>query len=163
MTDSSTQPVFLCTAVKLQCCHTLVHWTQHTQPSPSLIQHSFLKMALGLALGETWLLLVHPVSTFSYFRGQTCKNHLRRNQGCSLEKALSFSAQLTTQDVWICWNKWAVLKTSCDFVLVTWSFAKTFRHSFANTFFSWDEFYKNLFRELSRRTLPFDEGIATFN
>ena len=31
--------------------------------------------------------------------------------------------------------KWAVLKTSCDFVLITWSFAKTVRHSFANTFF----------------------------
>ena len=36
--DSSTQwqAVFLCAAVKLQCCHTLVHWTQHTQPSPKL-------------------------------------------------------------------------------------------------------------------------------
>ena len=29
-----------------------------------------------------------------------------------------------------------MLKTSCDFVLITWSFAKTFRHSFANAFFS---------------------------
>ena len=52
---------------------------------------------------------LHPVSTFSYFRGQTCKNHLRRNQGCCLEKVLSFSAQLTTQDVWI-------RKTSCHLI-----------------------------------------------
>ena len=30
-------------------------------------------------------------------------------------------------------------------------------------FFRGDEFHKNLFRELSRRTLPFDEGIASFH
>ena len=35
-----------------------------------------------------------------------------------------------------CFSTWAVLKTSCDFVLITWSFAKTFRHSFANASFS---------------------------
>ena len=31
--DCSTQAVFLCTAVKLQSCHMLAHWTQHTGPS----------------------------------------------------------------------------------------------------------------------------------
>ena len=58
------------------------------------------------------------------------------------------------------WAKWAVLKTSCDSILITWSFAKTFRETIF--FFRGDEFHKNLFRELSRRTLPFDEGIASF-
>ena len=31
---------------------------------------------------------------------------------------------------------WAVLKTSWESILITWSFAKTFRHSFANLVFS---------------------------
>ena len=31
--NCSTQAVFLCTAVKLQSCHMLAHWTQHTGPS----------------------------------------------------------------------------------------------------------------------------------
>ena len=39
--DSSTKAVFLCTADKLQCCHMLASCTQHTQPSPNFIQHSF--------------------------------------------------------------------------------------------------------------------------
>ena len=41
-----------------------------------------------------------------------------------------------------------------------------FRQNLSRThfFFREDEFYKNLFRELSRRTLPFDdEGIATLH
>jgi len=42
------------------------------------------------------------------------------------------------------WAKWAVLKTSCDSILITWSFF--------------------LSRGLnSRRTLPFDEGMASFH
>ena len=87
--DSSTKAVFLCTADKLQCCHMLTCWTQHTQPSPTFIQHSFeqwvhlsyqvlsfenshwagLGRILAAACATTekhWC----PVSTFSYFRGK---------------------------------------------------------------------------------------------
>ena len=39
--DCSKKSVFLCTAVKLQSCHMLAHWTQHTGPSPPFNQHSF--------------------------------------------------------------------------------------------------------------------------
>ena len=39
--DCSTKAVFLCTAVKLQSCHMLAHWTQHTGPRPPFNQHSF--------------------------------------------------------------------------------------------------------------------------
>ena len=39
--DCSTKGVFLCTAVKLQSCHMLACWTQHTGPSPPFNQHSF--------------------------------------------------------------------------------------------------------------------------
>ena len=41
--QSKQLAVFLCTAVKLQCCHMLARWTQHAQPSPPFIQHSFVQ------------------------------------------------------------------------------------------------------------------------
>ena len=40
--DCSTKAAFLCTAVKLQSCHILAHWTQHTWPSPSLEHRELL-------------------------------------------------------------------------------------------------------------------------
>ena len=39
--DCSTKAVFLWTAVKLQSCHILAHWTQHTGPCPPFNLHSF--------------------------------------------------------------------------------------------------------------------------
>ena len=38
--DCSTKAAFLCTVVKLQSCHMLAHWIQHTEPSPPFNQHS---------------------------------------------------------------------------------------------------------------------------
>ena len=87
--DSSTKAVFLCTAVKLQCCHMLATWTQQTQPPPTIIQHSFeqevqlfhqvlsfenchwaglgqISAAACATTEKRWC----PVSTFSYFRGK---------------------------------------------------------------------------------------------
>ena len=87
--DCSTKAAFLCTAVKLQSCHMLVHWTQHTGPSPPFNQHSFkqqlwlfyevlsfenspwasLGRILALACATTekhWC----PVSAFACFRGR---------------------------------------------------------------------------------------------
>ena len=78
--DCSTKALFLCTAVKLQSCHMLAHWTQHTGPSPPL-QSAFiwaiflscstkffhLKRALGLiTLGR----IECPISTFACFLGR---------------------------------------------------------------------------------------------
>ena len=42
--DCSTKAVFLCTADKLQSCHILAHWNQHTGPSPLLDQLSFYEV-----------------------------------------------------------------------------------------------------------------------
>ena len=87
--DCSTQAVFLCTAVKLQSCHMLAHWTQHTGPSHTtfirakasvVLSSSFReKITLGLALGESWLLLAETQknsdvynSTKACFLGKAC-------------------------------------------------------------------------------------------
>ena len=86
--DSSTKGVFLCTAVRLQCCHMLAIWTQQTQPSPTFNIHSSngfscsikSKLALGRALRESWGVTCAttgkhwcPVSTFAYFPGKACQ------------------------------------------------------------------------------------------
>ena len=102
--DCSTTAVFLCTAVKLQSCHMLAHWTQHIGPSPvSISLHlriSFscsmkffqLKITLGLALGESWPLLAQPQKSIDVYKGllpweglprQTSINHLRWNKDVS--------------------------------------------------------------------------------
>ena len=104
--DCSTKAVFLSTAVKLQSCPLLAHWTQHTGPSNTL-QSAFiwaisssgsmkffqLKITLGLALGESWLLLAEPQKNTDVYKGllpwegfpkQTCINHIPRKQGCKL-------------------------------------------------------------------------------
>ena len=102
--DCSTTAVFLCTAVKLQSCHMLAHWTQHIGPSPVSIRiHlriSFscsmkffpLKITLGLALGESWPLLAQPQKSIDVYKGllpweglprQTSINHLQWNKDVS--------------------------------------------------------------------------------
>ena len=52
-----------------------------------------LKITLGLALGESWPLLAQPQKNTDVYKGmlpwegfprQTCKNYLRRKQGCKL-------------------------------------------------------------------------------
>ena len=65
--DCSTKAIcFSAQLVKLQCCHMLARWIQHTEPSPPVNQHwssmKFfqLKITLGLALGESWPLLAQP-------------------------------------------------------------------------------------------------------
>ena len=82
--DSSTKAVFLCTADKLQCCHMLASCTQHTQPSPTFIQHSFehwvhLSFQVVSFENSHWAglgrILRHCLhnrrkTTFSYFRGK---------------------------------------------------------------------------------------------
>ena len=109
--DRSTKAAFLCTAVKLQCWPMLAHvgtlWPilAHVgiQFSPHFIHwdNSFsgsikffnLKIARGLALSESWLLLAQPQKNTDVHKGmllwkgfprQTCKNYLRRKQGCKL-------------------------------------------------------------------------------
>ena len=61
---------------------------------------------------------------------------------------------------------WAVLKTSWESILITWSFAKTFRHSFANLVFSFAgmNFAKTSFASfrggrchLKKKSLQFEE------
>ena len=105
----------------------LASWTQQTQPSPTFIQHSFeqwvqlfhqvlsfenshwagLGRILGRCLCNHKQKLVSSVYFFLFlwegFPWQNCKNHFRRNQGCCPEMA-SFSAQLTSQDVGMCWH-----------------------------------------------------------
>ena len=108
--DSSTKAVLLCTADKLQCCHMLTCWTQHTQPSPTFIQHSFeqwvqlsyqvlsfenchwagLGRILGRCLRNHRKTLMSSAYLFLFpwegFPWQTCKNHLRRNKECEFRK-----------------------------------------------------------------------------
>ena len=82
--DSSRNAVFLCTADKLQCCHMLASCTQHTQPSPTFIQHSFkqwvhlsfqvlsFENSHWAGLGRILRHCLHNrrKTTFSYFRGK---------------------------------------------------------------------------------------------
>ena len=49
--DSSTQAVFLCTADKLQCCHMLAHWTQHTGPSHT----TFIRAKASVVLSSSFV------------------------------------------------------------------------------------------------------------
>ena len=77
-----------------------------------------LKIALGLALGESWPLLAQPQKNTDVYR-QTCINHLRDVNDCKLmgtntmaliqaimtvPQRLSFSAQLTNCNVGPCWH-----------------------------------------------------------
>ena len=109
--DCSTKVVFLCTADKLQCWPTLAHnGTYWRMLAFSFLHISFigttasvvlygsikifhLKIALGLALGESWPLLAQPQKNTDVHKGmllwesfpkQTCKYYLRRKQGCKL-------------------------------------------------------------------------------
>ena len=88
--DCFTKSVFLCTPVKLQSCHIdvgtlnipcLPHLSISIHSSLSCSMMFFqLKITLGLALGESWLLLARqqkntdvqicPVSIFACFRGR---------------------------------------------------------------------------------------------
>ena len=69
---------------------------------PCIFEKSPFTIALGLALGESWLLLAHPQKN-TY---KAAKSNLRRKQGCSPEKAsnLSVSARLTNCNVATCWH-----------------------------------------------------------
>ena len=71
--DCSTKAVFLCTAVKLQSCHMLAYWTQHTGPS-NTFQSAFI---WAIALVVLW-------SVHKGVPKQTCKDYLRRKQWCKL-------------------------------------------------------------------------------
>ena len=111
--DCSTKAVFLRTADKLQCWPMLArngtYWrmlafsflhisfigTNSFSGSIWFYQIKFfhLKMALGLALGESWPLLAQPQKNTDVHKGmllwesfpkQTCKNYLRRKQGSKL-------------------------------------------------------------------------------
>ena len=106
--DCSTKAVFLCTAVKLQCWPMLArngpYWRRlafsflhvsfiGTIASVVLSSSFIFKIALGLALGESWLLLAQPQKNTDVHKGmllwkgfprQTCKNDLRQKQGCKL-------------------------------------------------------------------------------
>ena len=66
--DCSKKAVFLCTAVKLQSCHMLAHWTQHTGPFPPFNQHSSNSFSCSMKFTreKPWC----PVSIFSYFHGK---------------------------------------------------------------------------------------------
>ena len=84
-----------------QSCHMLVYWTQlsqHTcwamnEPRASRAQtQQIAKNYLFASFG--WKVLVRKPSKITF----------RRQQGCCPEKALSFSAQLTTQEVAMCWH-----------------------------------------------------------
>ena len=109
--DCSTKAVFLCTADKLQCWPMLArNGTYWRMLAFSFLHISFigtialvvlygsvkifdLKIALGLALGESWPLLAQPQKNTDVHKGmllwesfpkQTCKNYLRRKQGSKL-------------------------------------------------------------------------------
>ena len=136
--DCSTKAVFLRTADKLQCWPMLArngtYWrmlafsflhisfigTNSFSGSIWFYQIKFfhLKMALGLALGESWPLLAQPQKNTDVYR-QTCINHLRDVNCCKLmgtntmaliqaimtvSQRLSFSAQLTNCNVGPCWH-----------------------------------------------------------
>ena len=115
----------------------LTCWTQQTQPSPTFIQHihssngfqlfhqvlSFENShwaGLGRILGRCLCnhkqkicvqCLLFPISVGRFSLAKTAKNHLHRNQGCCPEMA-SFSAQLTSQDVGMCWHMFAILSST---------------------------------------------------
>ena len=105
--DCATKAVFLCTADKLQCWPMLArNGTYWRMLAFSFLHISFigttasvvlygsikifhLKIALGLALGESWPLLAQPQKNTDVHKGtllwesfpkQTCKNYLRRKQ-----------------------------------------------------------------------------------
>ena len=106
--DRSTKAAFLCTAVKMQCWPMLArngpYWRMlafsflhisfiGTIASVVLSSSFILKIPLGLALGESWLLLAQPQKNTDVHKGmllwkgfprQTCKNDLRQKQGCKL-------------------------------------------------------------------------------
>ena len=134
--DCATKAVFLCTADKLQCWPMLAHnGTYWRMLAFSFLHISFigttasvvlygsikifhLKIALGLALGESWPLLAQPQKNTDVYR-QTCINYLRDVNYCKLmgtntmaliqaimtvPQRLSFSAQLTNCNVGPCWH-----------------------------------------------------------
>ena len=106
--DCSSQAVFLCTAVKMQCwpmlarngpysrrlAFSFLHISFIGTIASVVLSSSFiLKIALGLALDESWLLLAQPQKNTDVHKGmllwkgfprQTCKNDLRQKQGCKL-------------------------------------------------------------------------------
>ena len=74
--------------------------------------HSTFIWAIGSIVGQSSFIEKQPLGwpPFPISVGRLSlanpQSHLqRRKQGWGREKALSFSAQLTTQDVWIFWNK----------------------------------------------------------
>ena len=100
--DCSTKVVFLCTAVKLQSCHMLADWTQHTGLCPSIhLRISFscsmkffqLKIAHGLALGKTWPLLLQPQKNTDLQRPDSMGRLLQAN----LHKSPSSKTRMWTQ------------------------------------------------------------------
>ena len=94
--DCSRKAVFPCTAVKLQPCHMLAHWTQHTG-SYFTFQSAFISAIALLVLWNSFLgwpwahlgcclrngrkTLMSTTACFCMGQlsaRQTCKNHLRR-------------------------------------------------------------------------------------
>ena len=68
-----------------------------------------LKITLGLALGESWLLLAQPQKNTDVYKGllpwegfpkQTCINHIPRKQGCKLIDQISTVQQLVCASLW---------------------------------------------------------------
>ena len=130
--DCSTQAVFLCTADKLQCWPILArngtYWRMlvfsvlHLSFMGTYVQLFYevlsfenspwagLARILGCCLRNHRKTLMSSVylCLFSWdgFPGQTCKNHLRRKQGCGPEKAwnLSVSARQANCNVATCWH-----------------------------------------------------------
>ena len=102
----------MCIAVYIQY---VLHSPLRPLARPCILEKSPFTITLGLALGESWLLLAHPQKSTDVYKGlfpwegfprQTCNNHLRRKQGCSPEKALnlSVSVRLTNCNVATCWQ-----------------------------------------------------------
>ena len=108
----------------------LAHFSQHTQPSPQFIHSrtriscsikSFrLKLNLGLAVGESWLLLALPQKKHSRLDLSPCVLRpeyitFAEKHGCCLEKALFLSAHLKNCNV-----------ATCGYMLAHWTHSTQF-------------------------------------